>query len=248
MGGITSEPRVLDSVTLTGRSPLHTIEVTEFRCRLHPAAAAALLQLRAAAATDGIDLFPVSGFRDFAQQLRIWNAKFRGERPLLDRDGAPIDALCLPAAARVAAILLWSALPGASRHHWGTDFDVIDRRCLAPGAAAQLTPAEYAPGGCFAVVSDWLTVHAEDFGFFRPYDRDRGGVQPEPWHFSFAPLATTALRALSCEVLASALAGAALEGAAVIGPQLRELHRRYVLGVAAPGARACAAARLAKLT
>ena len=30
------------------------------------------------------------------------------------------------------AILLWSALPGASRHHWGTDFDVFDRAAVPP--------------------------------------------------------------------------------------------------------------------
>jgi LAS superfamily LD-carboxypeptidase LdcB len=245
MGVITSGRRVLDSDALTGHSQLHTIDVTEYGCRLHPVTAAALQQLRAAAAADNIDLFPVSGFRDFGQQLRIWNAKFRGERPLLDRQGAPLDALQMPAAARVTAILLWSALPGASRHHWGTDFDVIDRRCLAPGATAQLTPAEFAPAGCFSVLNQWLAAHAADFGFFRPYDRDRGGVQPEPWHLSFAPLATAALRALSCELLATALAAAALEGAEVVVPQLPELHRRYVLGVAAPSARACAAARLA---
>ncbi len=36
-------------------------------------------------------------------------------------------------AERVAAILVWSALPGASRHHWGTDCDVIDAAALPPG-------------------------------------------------------------------------------------------------------------------
>ncbi|MCZ8486094.1 D-alanyl-D-alanine carboxypeptidase family protein [Vibrio lentus] len=26
---------------------------------------------------------------------------------------------------KLSAILRWSALPGASRHHWGCDFDVF---------------------------------------------------------------------------------------------------------------------------
>ena len=29
----------------------------------------------------------------------------------------------------------------------------------------------------------------ESYGFFRPYARDRGGVAPERWHLSYAPLA-----------------------------------------------------------
>ena len=33
-------------------------------------------------------------------------------------------------------------------------------------------------------------MHA--FGFFRPYTTDRGGVAPEPWHLSYAPVAARA--------------------------------------------------------
>jgi len=47
----------------------------------------------------------------------------------------------------VRAILHWSALPGASRHHWGTEIDVIDRAALADGRKAQLIPAEYGADG-----------------------------------------------------------------------------------------------------
>ena len=36
-------------------------------------------------------------------------------------------------AARIDAILCWSALPGGSRHHWGTDCDVIDAAALPAG-------------------------------------------------------------------------------------------------------------------
>ncbi len=90
----------------------------------------------------------MSSFRDFERQLAIWNGKCRGERDLLDRGRA---SGWMPAAldqdALVSAILLWSALPGASRHHWGTDMDVIDAAAVPAGAAVQLEPAEYAPGG-----------------------------------------------------------------------------------------------------
>ena len=93
--------------------------------------------MRAAAAADGIDLVAFSSFRDFDRQLAIWNGKFRGERPMQDRAGRRSTPGALSPAERVAAILWWSALPGASRHHWGTDFDVMD----ADGAAGRVPAA-----------------------------------------------------------------------------------------------------------
>ena len=102
---------------LTGRSTGHLRGVAEARCTLHQEAVTPFLAMRAAAAADGIDLVAFSSFRDFDRQLAIWNGKFRGERPMQDRAGAALDALALPPAQRVAAILWWSALPGASRHH-----------------------------------------------------------------------------------------------------------------------------------
>ena len=96
--------------------------------------------MRAAAAADGIDLVAFSSFRDFDRQLAIWNGKFRGERPMQDRAGRPLDALALTPAERVAAILWWSALPGASRHHWGTDIDVMDAARCPPATASRSSP------------------------------------------------------------------------------------------------------------
>ncbi|HEX6397833.1 MAG TPA: M15 family metallopeptidase, partial [Steroidobacteraceae bacterium] len=111
---------------LTGRARDHLVELSDPRCTLHRLVVAPFLAMRAAAAADGIDLVAFSSFRDFDRQLAIWNGKFRGERPMQDRAGKPLDPGSLSAAERVAAILWWSALPGASRHHWGTDFDVMD--------------------------------------------------------------------------------------------------------------------------
>jgi LAS superfamily LD-carboxypeptidase LdcB len=212
---------------------------------LHPQAAQAFLALREAGAAAGLDLAAASGFRDFDRQLAIWNDKYLGRRPLLDPRGEPLDPAVMTAAEIVGAILHWSALPGASRHHWGTEIDVFDRAALGAGQQPQLLPAEYAPNGVFGRLDRWLREHAEGFGFFRPYDRDRGGVQPEPWHLSFAPVSGAALAALTVEVLSEALAGVELAGAEAILPQLAEIHRRYVRAVASPGPRALAAPRLA---
>jgi LAS superfamily LD-carboxypeptidase LdcB len=236
---------VLDPEQLTGRSRGHVRELEDLRCTLQPEAAQAFRALRAAAAADGMELAAVSSFRDFERQLTIWNDKFRARRALLDRDGSPLEAAGMTPAERVRAILYWSALPGASRHHWGTEIDVIDRRALSGDGKPQLVPAEYAPEGVFGPLARWLDEHAEGYGFFRPYDRDRGGVQPEPWHLSFAPVAATALPALTVEVLAGALRGVDLAGAEAVWPQLGDIHARYVCAVAAPSAQALAAPRLA---
>ncbi len=200
--------------------------------------------MTAAARSAGIEMAAISCFRSFEQQLGIWNSKFLGQRELLSPTGTVLNALTLSAAERVEAILVWSALPGASRHHWGTDFDLIDRAALPPGQRARLVPEEYQPGGWFAPLSEWLDRHAAEYGFFRPYDIDRGGVSPEPWHLSFAPLAAPALQDLTIDVLADSLSRAALEGRDIVFTRLPELHRRYVLAVAEPPAQALAAPAL----
>ena len=234
---------VLDPQQLTGRTQAHVRELPGLRCTLQPDAASAFLALRAAAALDGLQLEAASSFRDFGRQLAIWNGKFLGRRELLDRQGVALDRALMTEPELVRAILHWSALPGASRHHWGTEIDVFDAGALASGQQPQLLPAEYAAGGVFAKLDRWLSQHAEDFGFFRPYDRDRGGVQPEPWHLSYAPISGAALAALTLEVLGEALTGVELAGAAVVWPQLGEIHARYVRAVAAPSALALRAPR-----
>src|SRR5258708_19964921 len=101
----------LSGLELTGRASTHVRELAEMRCPLHPLAATALQAMRAAAAAAGIDLMPVSGFRDFARQLAIWNDKFSGARPLLDRAGRPLAAEALNEAERVPPILASPPLP-----------------------------------------------------------------------------------------------------------------------------------------
>jgi LAS superfamily LD-carboxypeptidase LdcB len=219
---------------LTGRDRGHLVDLAEPRCALHRAAVRPFLAMREAASRAGFDLVPVSSFRDFGRQRSIWNAKFRGERPARDRHGRPVDMAELSAGARVDTILLWSALPGASRHHWGTDIDVADGRVMAAGYAPQLEVAEYRRGGPFAGLSGWLGVHMRRFGFYRPYTRRGRGVQPEPWHLSYAPVAQLALRRMTPRLLAQAITGTGIEGEAEIRARLPEICERYVLDVDAP--------------
>ncbi len=221
---------------LTGRSRGHIVDLDNPRCSLHRAVVQPFQQLRAAAAAAGIDLVPVSSFRDFDRQLAIWNGKHRGEREVLAADGSVLDAGSLDEEARVVAILRWSALPGASRHHWGTDMDVIDAQAVPADYRPRLVAGEYGPGGVFARLDAWLTAHAADHGFYRPYATWRGSVQPEPWHLSFAPVATLALAAYSVEILRAALAEADIAARAVVERDLPMIVERYVRNVDAPPA------------
>jgi LAS superfamily LD-carboxypeptidase LdcB len=216
---------------LTGRARTHIADLEEPRCAVHAHVAAPFLNLRRAALADGFDLMPVSSFRDFSRQLTIWNAKFSGQKPLLDAAGCALDTAELSPRERIEAILLWSALPGASRHHWGTDIDIADGNAGPPGYRPQLTPEEYAPAGPFAPLAEWLETNAARFGFFRPFRGVLSGVQPEPWHFSFAPIAENARRGLSAAVLRKAIADAPLLGKVQVLEQLDELHARYVANI-----------------
>jgi LAS superfamily LD-carboxypeptidase LdcB len=216
---------------LTGRARTHLVTLADPPCTLHRDVAAPFLALRAGAAEVGIDLLPASSFRDFDRQLAIWNAKCAGERDLYDRNGDLLDHASLSEDALVSAILVWSALPGASRHHWGTDIDVYDGRAIAPGEKLDLMPAEYGPGGRFERLGAWLDENLERYGFYRPYATERGGVQPEPWHISHVQTASAALAGLTPAVLRDALDGAGLGGAAIVTARLPEIYDRYVLNV-----------------
>jgi LAS superfamily LD-carboxypeptidase LdcB len=219
---------------LTGQVRTHIAEVADPNCLLHAQTVRPFLNLRRAALEEGIDLKPMSGFRDFERQLAIWNSKWRGARPLYDAAGGKLDAAELAPEERVEAILLWSALPGASRHHWGTDVDLVDGNASAEGYPDKLTRAAFAPGAPFARLDEWLEINAPRFGFFRPFRGVRSGVQAEPWHLSFAPIAEIARRALSPTVLQAAIMAAPLLGKELVLARLEELHARYVAAIDLP--------------
>ncbi len=192
------------------------------------------MALRAAAAQDGFDLRPFSSFRDFHTQARIWRRKFLLEKPIFDQSGAPIDGGSLTEEERVWAILGYSALPGGSRHHWGTEIDVVDGVAVDAGAPVDLLPHETAPGGVFSELHVWLGEHLTKFGFHRPYDQWRGGMFAEPWHLSFSEVSEAALSALEPEMIAEALRNAALPGGPVVLRLLPTIWERHIQNVAAP--------------
>lgn len=224
----------MNPLELTGRARTHIIELDAPRCALHYEAVASFLAMRDAARAEGIDLQAVSSFRDFDRQLLLWNRKWRGERPLYARDGSVLDHARLSEVELVDAILAWSAIPGGSRHHWGSDVDVIDAAAMPGGYQVQLLPAEYGREGVFARLTAWLDDHMARFGFFRPFGSDRGGAGIEPWHLSYAPVACEAMEALSLSVLRAALLPSELLGKHIVLERLPEIYTRFILAVDPP--------------
>lgn len=221
---------------ITGRSRTHIIQWDQPRFAATAATAAAFLTLREAASAEGIDLVPYASFRDFAAQLRIWNKKFSGNKILYDLDERPRDFALLSEEDLVWAILNWHSLPGASRRHWGTDIDVIDRAVMAPGAKPALLPSEAAEGGVFHRLHQWLDLHIHEHGFFRPYQHLTGGMYPEPWHLSYAAQSLMVSQMFTCELLAEVIEGTEILGKQTILKLLPEILSRHVHNVAAPAA------------
>ena len=226
--------RMLNASELTGRAATHVVRHAGLGAALHPAALGPFLAMCAAAARDGIELEVVSAFRDFAAQQSIWDCKFMGERPLYDAQGNVRERPTTDQAL-IDAIVCWSAVPGASRHHWGSDLDVIDRAAVPAGYEVRLLPDEAAPGGVFSRLHRWLDTNIGRFGFYRPYRTFRGGVFPEPWHLSYAPVSTRALQQLTLEVVEEAVRGSEIRGKVLVLRRLAEIHHRYVEAVDTPG-------------
>lgn len=222
---------------LTGQTDAHLCPPAEgetLGVRVHRDVVSPFRRLQGAAREAGFDLRILSGFRSFEQQRSIWNRKVTGQRAVLDSDAVPLDITRLRPDELVLAILRWSALPGASRHHWGTDLDVYDQAATPDGYEIELIPDEVNPGGMFGPLHAWLDdriAAGTAFGFYRPYDRDRGGVAPERWHLSYAPVATAYLQHLTVPVLRDAVTTGGLDLADVVAAHLETIYRRFVINV-----------------
>ena len=220
----------LSPTQLTGMDETHLVEVSPGR-RLCAETAQALAALQADAREAGFELAVASAHRNFERQRLIFNGKARGERPVHDENGEPLDLAALSPREALHAILRFSALPGGSRHHWGTDLDVFDATAKPDGYRLQLSPQEVAPGGMFDALHGWLDQRmaaGESHGFYRPYAEDRGGVAPERWHLSFAPMALDCEAVFGPELLHEAWQGQELALRELIESELEALVQRYM--------------------
>ncbi len=151
---------------------------------MRQAAYDAFLKMQKAALNDGITLTVLSAARTFDHQKRIWENKWNGHQVL---HGNILATDIYDPVERAREILRFSAMPGTSRHHWGTDIDLNSLQNA------------YFESGEGKKIYQWLLANAGDYGYCQPYtarDKDRtGGYEEEKWHWSYFPIASEFLRA-----------------------------------------------------
>ncbi|MDV7105078.1 M15 family metallopeptidase [Vibrio sp. TH_r3] len=189
-----------------------------------------LLHLVDAADKAGFQLEVASGFRNFERQKKIWNNKFSGKTAILDSASQTLDHSLLTDKERLFAILRWSALPGTSRHHWGTDLDIYAKNLLPKNHRLQLEPWEYLTGHQ-APFYHWLKRNLTQFGFFFPYEMDLGGIAPEPWHISHVKISEPYLEKLSKSVIIETLEQQDVLGFSVINENFKHIYTHYVTNI-----------------
>ncbi len=143
----------------------------------------AFQQMRNEAAKIGIKLFIVSATRTFTEQKRLWENKWMARTPVNTDTGEYLPKPFsrqdfLTKEQRALRILEFTAMPSASRHHWGTD---LDFNAVNPSYWTTFRgQKEY----------NWLVENAPKFGFCQVYSAKRPtGYKEEKWHWSYLPIA-----------------------------------------------------------
>ncbi len=148
----------------------------------------AFFSMKAAAETDGFILNAVSGYRTFNRQLDIWNDKF-----------ASFSGTDQEKATKTAE---FSAVPGMSRHHWGTEIDINS-----------VDPSYWQNN---VALYEWLVSNAPTYGFCQSYDEDRGVVKTEKWHWSYKPISKQLTQQYSDTIIAQDITGLGISGETTI--------------------------------
>jgi LAS superfamily LD-carboxypeptidase LdcB len=137
----------------------------------------AFVRMKTEALKSDISLKVVSSYRSFSHQNRIWERKYKN-----------YTSQGLTAEKAIQKTIEYSTIPGTSRHHWGTDIDIVDSNVKQP--LNLLNPSNFESDACFGEFKLWMDKNANDFGFYLVYtnDIDRKGFKYEPWHYSYKPL------------------------------------------------------------
>ena len=137
----------------------------------------AYIKMQAEAKKVGILITAVSAYRSFSRQKQIWTRKYN---QYLAQGLSPQKS--------IEKIIQYSTIPGTSRHHWGTDIDIVDGNHM--DVPHLLAPSNFDEGKPFYKLGQWLEKHASDYGFYQVYtnDPERKGFNYEPWHYSYKPL------------------------------------------------------------
>lgn len=141
--------------------------------------------MKKAARKDGIQIQLISAFRSFTRQKEIFEAKF-----------LKLQQTNLSEMETIRQITQYSSIPGTSRHHWGTDIDLIEKRSTNHKVEDVLQPKHFKKEGIFSNLHLWMQENAASFGFYLTYtnNQERTGYEYEPWHYSYIPKAKVYLQ------------------------------------------------------
>lgn len=174
----------------------------------------AFQKMTAAARKDGVTLVIISATRNFDSQKRIWENKWAGKTKVQGKDLTTVTDL----KERAKLIMLYSSMPGTSRHHWGTDMDLnsLENSYFEKGEGKK--------------IYEWMVAHASEYGFCQPYTskaNGRTGYEEEKWHWSYLPLSKKLLEEYLKEISYTDISGFAGSEAA----KSVESIEKYVKGV-----------------
>lgn len=125
-----------------------------------------LLLMLQAARDDGVNLMVCSPFRDFSQQVSLFERKVRA---YMNRGLSYIDAYKISSQA--------VTVPGASEHETGLSLDIYTASYMNLDEGFGETPAGI-----------WLAQNSCDYGFILRYPQGKEyitGIDYEPWHFRY---------------------------------------------------------------
>lgn len=144
----------------------------------------AFLEMSRQAEKDGFSIRVVSSYRSFNHQNLIWTRKYKRYR---SRKLTPKEA--------VYSNIRYTAIPGSSRHHWGTEIDVVNGRIKT--SRYPLNTRNFHGYGIYKTFREWMDQNAHKYGFYQVYTNDhrRKGFKYEPWHYSYAELGKPMLKA-----------------------------------------------------
>lgn len=182
----------------------------------------AFVKMQKAAKKDGILLQIVSGYRSYDRQKSIWNRKFKTNK-----------ANGLSPEENIQKIIEYSTLPGTSRHHWGTEIDLIDGSKKREGDV--LVAEKFHGNGPYVRMKEWMDLNAAKYGFYLPYTQnpDRPGFYYEPWHYSYAPLSIPLLKSYVKMDLNKVLITDGLEGSTHLTSKFISTYfKENILGIA----------------
>lgn len=139
--------------------------------------------MKKAAKEQGFNIYVVSSYRSYSHQNGIWERKYKNYR-----------GQGLSHQKTIEKIIRYSTIPGTSRHHWGTDLDIIDSTRGIP--SNPLSEVHFNEGGRMRKFKLWLDENSEKYGFYLVYTNKAGrkGFEYEPWHFSYKPTAVKMLK------------------------------------------------------